>query len=440
MRALRLLLALGAASALTIARPASAQVTESERSAARQLFREGDQLQRAGKFVEALDRFERAQQVFSAPTNMLRIAECDAALGHLVQSAEAYRALVRTPLPAGSPAAFQSAVDQARAELAQVEPRVPKLVVQLEPANAPAPQLQIDGQPVHAALLGEPFPLDPGTHKVSVAASGFVTAEQSVVLKERETKTLPMTLTAIAGVTYAPGVAPGSAGSASGTEGPGSTQLPPGTPPPPPLVEGGSPEAARKRSRGGLLLGLHLGAEIPAGQIPTPAGDTIATSAASGAGLAYGLDLGIRFARHWIIGLTVEHASLGAGTNPSRIEQTATGMTTSNTSAGVVLGYVVNPDRVSFFGEVGLQGRWYKLSWNDPSSQSASYSTGELLLGMGIWIPAGRVLRLLPEATIALGDFSTPSTGGTASGTSNSASPGHAFVMLGLAGMFNIGF
>src|ERR1700722_20334140 len=109
MRVLRLLLALGAASVLILARPASAQVTESERSAARQLFKEGDQLQRAGKFVEALDRFERAQQVFSAPTNMLRIAECDAALGHLVQSAEAYRALVRTPLPSGSPAAFQSA-------------------------------------------------------------------------------------------------------------------------------------------------------------------------------------------------------------------------------------------------------------------------------------------------------------------------------------------
>ena len=58
---------------------------------------------------------------------MLRIAECQAALGRLVESTESYRAVVRTPLPAGAPPAFQAAVDQAKAELTQVEPRVPKV-------------------------------------------------------------------------------------------------------------------------------------------------------------------------------------------------------------------------------------------------------------------------------------------------------------------------
>src|ERR1700691_20763 len=101
MRTLRLLMLLalpGAAAALSWSTPARAQVTESERAAARQLFKEGDELQRAGKFTEALDKFQRAQQAFSAPTNVLRIAECDAALGKLVESAEAYRAVARTAL------------------------------------------------------------------------------------------------------------------------------------------------------------------------------------------------------------------------------------------------------------------------------------------------------------------------------------------------------
>src|SRR5262249_21710345 len=151
MRAPCLLLALGACFALSWSLPARAQVTDAERAAARELFREGDELQRAGKFAEALDKFNRAQQVFSAPTNMLRIAECDAALGRLVESAEAYRAVARTPLPPNSPPAFQAAVEQAKGELAQVEPRVPKLVVQVEPATAPGQQLQIDGQAVPAA-------------------------------------------------------------------------------------------------------------------------------------------------------------------------------------------------------------------------------------------------------------------------------------------------
>src|SRR5579862_8974161 len=80
---------------------ALAQVSDAERAGARELFKEGDQLQRAGHFAEALDKFQRAQQVFAAPTNVLRIAECNAALGRLVESAESYRAVVRSPLPTG---------------------------------------------------------------------------------------------------------------------------------------------------------------------------------------------------------------------------------------------------------------------------------------------------------------------------------------------------
>ena len=170
---------------VSVSGTAHAQVTESERAAARQLFHEGDELQRAGKFAEALDKFQRAQQVFSAPTNMLRIAECDAALGHLVASAEAYRALVRTPLPAHSPKAFEAAVDQARGELAQVEPRVPRLVIRIDPAGAPVPRCKSTGSPSPPRFSASLFPLDPGSHEVLVSASGFVSAQQSVVLKER---------------------------------------------------------------------------------------------------------------------------------------------------------------------------------------------------------------------------------------------------------------
>src|ERR1035438_7326849 len=108
-----------------VAVPAFAQVSDSQRAGARR--------ERAGRSPHALDKFQRAQQVFAAPTNVLRIAECDAALGRLVESAEAYREVLRTPLPAGAPPAFQAAVDQAKAELSQVEPRVPRLTGQVLP-------------------------------------------------------------------------------------------------------------------------------------------------------------------------------------------------------------------------------------------------------------------------------------------------------------------
>jgi len=436
MRTLRLLFFLalpGATSALSWSTPAPAQVTESERAAARQLFKEGDELQRAGKFTEALDKFQRAQQVFSAPTNVLRIAECDAALGRLVASAESYRALVRTPLPPGSPPVFQQAVDQARGELAQVEPRVPKLVVQVEPPGVPGPQLQIDGQAVPAALFGEPFQLDPGSHKVLVYAPGYMSAEQSVVLKERETRTLQVTLKSIAGVTYAPGTPPPPVVT---TDTPPPTEPPPGMPPPPPaIVDENAPALVHKRNRPALILGLHLGLELPAGQIPNPAGAAVNTTDVSAGGLAYALDAGVRFARYGYIGLTLEHAGLGAGKTPASIDPLASGVTSNTTSFGVVLGVISNPDRVSFFGEVGLQGRWYSLSWQDNgNSQSASYSGAELLLGVGLWLPVGRTFRLLPEATAGLGTFTPPNS----PSTSDSNNPGHGFVMLGVGGLFNI--
>ena len=80
--------------------------------------------------------------------------------------------MLRTPLPAGAPPAFQAAVDQAKAELSQVEPRVPKLVVQVQPGGVQSPKLQIDGQNFPAALIGEPISLDVGVHKIAVLAPG----------------------------------------------------------------------------------------------------------------------------------------------------------------------------------------------------------------------------------------------------------------------------
>jgi opacity protein-like surface antigen len=445
MRKLPVLLALCAAVASSA--PAAAQVTDAERSAARQLFKEGDDLQRAGKFAEALDKFERAQQVFSAPTNMLRIAECDAALGRLVESAESYRALVRTPLPPGSPPAFQAAVDQAKGELAQVEPRVPKLLIQVDPRTAPGQQLQIDGQAIPAALIGEPFPLDPGQHRVLVTASGYISAEQQVVLKERETKTLPVALRPIAGVTYSTGGAPQpppplpapppQTGAPADTAGPGGPQ----PPPPPPMVEG-TPEHIKRRAGVSFLVGLHLGYEGEAGAVPVnPGGGTLANvdmSTMTGGGFAYALDAGVRFARQFYIGLTLEHAGLGI--NNSTFGQNAAGggqfssPSASTTSVGAALGLIVNPDRASLYLEAGLQERWYSLGWKDGGGnpQSTTYDTAELLLGIGLWLPAGRSLVFLPEFTTSLGAFSPPN-----GQTSSDGNPGHAFFMLGLAGFFN---
>ena len=327
--------------------PAFAQVSDAERAGARELFKAGDQLQRAAHFAEALDKFQRAQQVFSAPTNLLRIAECEAALGRLVESAETYRVVLRTPLPPGSPPAFQAAVDQAKAELSQVEPRVPRLVVQVQPPGVQSSQMQIDGQNVSGALIGEPMSLDAGAHKVVVLAPGYESAEQQVELKEHDSKTVTFALNQASGVTYSPGFAPGATGPAApATSGP--------MPPPPPAivaVDLGPP--APPSSSAGLLFGLHLGAEVAGGSVPATdgSGNLIDPSDVGSGGLAYGLDGGLRFARHWYVGLTLDHATFN-GAN-------ANGAGSNTTLLAVILAIIANAERVSFYGEVGLGARWF---------------------------------------------------------------------------------
>jgi hypothetical protein len=143
------------------------------------------------------------------------------------------------------------------------------------------------------------------------------------------------------------------------------------------------------------------------------------------------------------VGLTLEHAGLGAGKDATVFgNQFATSPSANTTAAGVVLGLIVNPDKVSFFGEIGVQGRWYNASWNDGNGKQQwnNYNDAELLLGAGVWIPVGSSVRLLPLGTVGIGTFqSTQQAANSVVITGSSQSnPGHAFFMLGLAGFYNL--
>jgi hypothetical protein len=408
-------------------------VTDSQRAAARDLFKEGDALQRSGKLAEALDKFQRAQAVFDAPTNLLRIAECEAALGRLVESAEAFRAVLRAQLPAGAPPAFQAAVDQARAELSQVEPRVPRLVVDVQPAKVANLQLQIDGQSVSAALVDAPLPLDPGAHRVVVSAPGYTGAEQQVVLKEQESKTVSLTLKA-APASAAPPPPAASTSTTGSTTGAGSADATSGSvppPPPPPPTEAAPPPPLRP-ARPALMLGAHLGWEIPSGKVPIDTATTVDMNQVGSSGPAFGLDGGLRFARQWYAGLVLEHVDLGAGTHAGGLPSTVTKATSNTTSLEAIIGIIVNPDRPSFYGHIGLAARWYNVTLQGAPSPP-TYSGGEAVLGAGVWIPSGRSFRIIPEATLNLGTFTPPNAQDMSSG----AAAGHIFLMFGVAGFYS---
>jgi len=449
-------LALTAPLALATASTATAQVSDSERAAARKLFTEGDQLQQAGKYEEALDKFKRAQAVFSAPTNLLRIAQCQAMLGKLVESAETYRTLIRTPLPAGSPPAFQQAVEQAKGELQAVEPRVPTVKIDVVPANVPNLQVQLNGQPLNVALIGEPLPLDPGTHKILVFAPGYASNEQSVTLAERDKKSLSFTLKATGGVAYGPtGPTGPTTGGPSGpsddgkTPGGGNAGNVSGGAPPPPPPPPDQWQTHRKPSTSSILLGARLGASIPTGDLwkdnngnTTPAGDYAST------GGAFALEGGFRFSRVFYFGLFLEGASYGKGSQSGN-GPSGSDVTSTQTSAafGAVLAYISNPHGVGFYGEIGIDYRGFSTKrtvtvGGVSTDYTGSASGGELVLGAGLHILAARTFRIIPKAQIALGSFSKPNlcVNGDTNCVDNASfqSVSHAFVFLGVGGYYNI--
>jgi len=441
----RVVAAVASVAIVAFAPAVRAQVSDSERAVARELFKQGDELQRAGRFAEALDRFTRAQQAYSAPTNELRIAECHAALGQLVESAEAYRAVARTTLPPGAPQAFQAAVDQAKAELEQVEPRVPRLIMQTTPAALTAPQLQIDGQNVPPALIGEPIPLDPGTHHVVVSAQGLAPAEQTITLHERDTHSVAFTLHPLP-----PPPPPGPPPPPPPPPGPPPPPRPGPPPPPPPapppgpaepLVYVGTappPPPPPRQSRLGLVFGGHIGAASIAGDIFSTAGHSIPISQLAGGGVGFGVEAGFRFARHWIASLELEHDVYESASASSYVGNIPFSTHAQSTLLQAKMALVANPDRVSFYGDLGLGVRWFGYSVYDNTGVYLGgklSNDAEFSAGIGVWIPIGPSFRLLPRFSVDVGTYaSPPDQDGT------QIDYWHVAVMGGLAGLYNLNF
>ena len=165
-----------------------------DKATARTLATEGIKLFRDGKFAESLDKMQRAQAMYDAPVHVLYIARCQVKLDKLVEGAESYRRLVRMPLDANAPPAFKEAIESGNKELEEVEPKVPALRVEVEPANADKLEIRIDGEAMPVAALGIDRPANPGWHTVQAWAPGYAASENKIELKAGEKKPLKIVL------------------------------------------------------------------------------------------------------------------------------------------------------------------------------------------------------------------------------------------------------
>lgn len=182
----------------TIAMPGYAEPTDQQRAAARVVGAEGVALYQQGKFAEALDRFERAHALVDATTTGLWTARTLDKLGRLVEASERYIEVTRKTVPDGAVAVRHEAKEQAAAERAALQPRIPNVLLDVTVATeGVAFTAKLDGREHPAALLGVSQQIDPGDHLFE-AMAGDAHQQRRFSISEGQTMEVRLSLDATA--------------------------------------------------------------------------------------------------------------------------------------------------------------------------------------------------------------------------------------------------
>jgi hypothetical protein len=153
--------------AINLGLPSSAGAqTDEERAGARAAAGAGIDAYNANHFADAYDLLNRAESLVHAPTHLLYMARSADKLGHLVQAHELYVRITKEQLPANAPRAFIEAQQSALKEQRAIEKRLAYLTVDVKGAPAGSVKVTIDSRTIPDALLGVPFPEDPGNHVI----------------------------------------------------------------------------------------------------------------------------------------------------------------------------------------------------------------------------------------------------------------------------------
>ncbi|AGP39783.1 tetratricopeptide repeat protein [Sorangium cellulosum] len=141
-----------------MSRAAAAQPTSSRAADAQALFEQGRAALEARDCVRAIPLFRKSQELYPARGTLFNLAQCEAELGRFASATQHYKELL-TQLTPGDP---RLPITQQR--IADLEPRLPKLVVQVA-GGAPAPsEVLLDQAAMPQASLGSELPVDPGDH------------------------------------------------------------------------------------------------------------------------------------------------------------------------------------------------------------------------------------------------------------------------------------
>jgi hypothetical protein len=160
------------------------QPSAADRTTARRLGSEGVNALKSGDYDTAADRFERANDLVSAPSFLVLLARARVGQGRLVEAYEIYRTIIREGVQPDMPEAFKRALADAKQEVKGLEPRLGWLTINVVGARPDQVEVTLNGSVIPSAAIGAQRPVDPGTLHVQAKAEGYQTVDTEVRLAE----------------------------------------------------------------------------------------------------------------------------------------------------------------------------------------------------------------------------------------------------------------
>lgn len=145
-----------------------------------------------GDWATACAKFQESMRYDISVSTQLNIARCNEHDGKLVEAWHDYnraRAINRTTADQGRQQALAEALEKS---VATLETRLPRVRVRIDDPPGEV-SISSDGVPTQSAV-GEPFPVNPGEHEITIAAAGFRTERRTVTLVEGQTLEIDVAL------------------------------------------------------------------------------------------------------------------------------------------------------------------------------------------------------------------------------------------------------
>jgi hypothetical protein len=144
---------------------------------ARRLYEEGVDAVNKGRWSVAYERFKASYELAPRVLTLFNLGGAQAQTGRLVEATESYRRFLRETTDGRYPDLRSDATTQ----LDQLEKQIAQLTIEVTNIDA-GDVIAIDDSDFPRAAIGEPIPVNPGTHVAKVQRAGAVVANRSITL------------------------------------------------------------------------------------------------------------------------------------------------------------------------------------------------------------------------------------------------------------------